>query len=91
MYAFIYISNDKIEIRNEDVIVGKIINIRKSDNKLSYEIKNKEKILVNYYNGDLNFKLGDTIKVFGKYKEIEENSVFNLFNYKKYLLSKNIK
>ena len=40
---------------------------------------------------DNNYKLGDYVIVHGKGVKIENNRIFNLFNYKKYLLSVGIK
>ena len=41
--------------------------------------------------GETNYKIGDYVKVYGIGSKIENNRIFNLFNYKKYLLSLGIK
>ena len=64
--------------------------------KLTIIIKNKNKIILNYYfkteKEKNNFEIcyGDYIEVIGKSIEIKENTNFNLFNYKRYLKTKKI-
>ena len=53
-------------------------------------IENKEKILINY-NQKYKCELGTKIKATGSIQRQKNNTVFNQFNYKNYLLSKNIK
>lgn len=77
----------KYDINTND-IMGIITDIKKDDNKIVITIKAKENILVYYYN-DINLNLGDRIKVNGTLESIKDNTNFNLFNYKKYMLSKN--
>ena len=71
-------------------IKGIIIDCNQKEDKENITIKAKEKILVTYKN-KYKCKLGDKIKVKGKIIEPEENRIFYQFNYKNYLLSKNIK
>jgi competence protein ComEC len=65
-------------------------------NKLKMILIGKEHIIVNYYLKTLdekesfNLKLGDYIKVIGNASEPKSSSVFNLFDYKKYLYHKGI-
>ena len=91
LYTVYYINNDTITVKNDKTIAGKITNIKEYENKVTCEINGKDKVIVNYYGSDFNYNLGDTIKLSGEYKLINNNTVFNLFNYKKYLLSKGIK
>lgn len=70
-------------------LIGKIINITYSDNKTDLIVKAKEKIKVSYY-GNLNYELGDYVKISGTLNIPYDNTVFNLFNYRKYLLSNKI-
>lgn len=64
--------------------------------KLTIIIKNKDKIILNYYfkteheKNNLEICYGDYIEVIGKNVEIKENTNFNLFNYKRYLKTKKI-
>ncbi len=70
-------------------LIGKIIGITYSDDKTDLIIKSKEKIKVTYYN-KLDYKLGDYVKIKGTLNKPYDNTVFNLFNYRKYLLSNKI-
>lgn len=62
---------------------------KKSKDKTTIWVKGKEKVLVNYYS-DINVSYGDYIYVYGVFKKPKENGNFNLFNYKRYLLSNKI-
>mgnify|MGYP004617216691 FL=1 len=62
---------------------------KKSKDKTTIWVKGKEKVLVNYYS-DINISYGDYIYVYGVFKKPKENGNFNLFNYKRYLLSNKI-
>ena len=74
---------------NEVTITGIVTNIKKENTKTQIELKSTEKILINYYD-DIDINIGDEIKVQGQLEIPPENTVFNLFNYKKYLKSKKI-
>ncbi len=91
----IYILKNNIYKTNYDIntteIIGIIDYINISENKVSLEIKGKEKIIVNLYKySNFNYELGDKILVKGTLKQPSNNTNFNLFNYKKYLKSKKI-
>lgn len=87
---YLLINDEKEEFIKDGCIKGKIVNVIKYDNRYVYDIKNNYKYRVTTYD---NFKyyLGDKVKVCGSIKTSKNNSVFNLFNYRKYLLSLNIK
>ena len=94
VFLAIFKNNIKVDSKynlNDNIIVGKVLNLIKNEDKLSLTIKGKEKVLCNYY-GEKNFniKLGDTIKIYGKLKEPSNNTIPNTFNYKKYLKNKHI-
>ena len=74
--------------KHEKNIIGIVTNINIKEDKTIINIKAKENIIVYYYN-KTNLELGDKVKVVGTLKNIENNTNFNLFNYKKYMLSKN--
>ena len=90
--------NNKTIYKNESKIEGVITDYKIDGNKLSLELKAKEKIIGFYYFKTLNEKneiakklvIGRKITLFGSLKEPNENRNFNLFNYKKYLLGKKI-
>ena len=70
-------------------ILGTIVYIDKKSNKSIIDIKEKKKYRIIIYD-NINYKLGDKILVEGKFYTPSNNTVFNIFNYRKYLLSKNI-
>jgi len=93
IYVFYITSNNIYKTKyniNETTITGYINNIKITDTKTEIELIGKEKVLVNYYDTNLNLKLGDYIKIEGTFKIPSINTNFNLFNYNKYLKSKNI-
>lgn len=72
-------------------LTGIIISKKVNEDKIELVIKAKEKVLVNYYSKEIvNYNLGDKVKVSGELSIPSNNTNFNLFNYRKYLLSKKI-
>lgn len=78
-------------------IYGVINKIKIDGNKVTIYLKAKEKIIVNYYANKeeeikqlKKYQLGDKIKVVGNISLPNNNTNFNLFNYRKYLLSNKI-
>jgi len=92
LYMFFIIKNEIYftKYKNEKEIIGIVTKINNYDNYSKIEIKSKEKILCTY-KSNIDIKLGAKIKIIGNLKEPSVNTNFNLFNYKKYLLSKKIK
>ena len=91
IYCFCYINSDrksKYELSCTYFII-KITKINYKENKVVIEGVGKEKLLINY-EGDFNYKLGDKVSIKGTLKEPSSNTNFNLYSYKKYLLSKRI-
>ena len=94
IYTF-YITNNLIYHSHyeegEITLTGYITDISYKENKIDLTIKAKEKINVSYYTEDkIDLKLGDYIKVSGELVKPYDNTVFNLFNYRKYLMSNKI-
>lgn len=88
IYTIVNDKNNIYEVyKNETGIITKIV---KDDEKTVLDIKAKEKYKITLYK-KINYKLGDKVNVKGTFKTASNNTVFNLFNYRKYLLSKNIK
>ena len=78
---------DKSETKFKGIVYKKKIN----NDKTTFYIKGKEKIVINYYQELLeDINLGDEISVSGKIKVPSNNTVPNQFNYKRYLLNNNI-
>ena len=84
--------------KNTNKIIGIIDKIKIDGDKLTLEIKGKEKIICNYYlktEKEKNYFqkqliLGMEVELIGEIKEPNVNTNFGLFNYKKYLKSKKI-
>ena len=89
-------------IKNSNLNIGKfngvLVAYKIDGDKLSMQLKNKQKIIANYYIKteiekkylENNLELGYTIKTTGSVNEPVNNTIPNNFNYKKYLQSKNI-
>ena len=89
-FIFINFIIIKSEYKDSDKnLYGTVMNYKKSKDKTTIWVKGKEKVLVNYYS-DINVSYGDYIYVYGVFKKPKENGNFNLFNYKRYLLSNKI-
>ncbi|MDD2391617.1 MAG: DNA internalization-related competence protein ComEC/Rec2 [Bacilli bacterium] len=76
--------------QNQTKIDGIIFDIKDYDNRKTYIVKGIEKVLVNCYECEYNLQIGDKVIIEGTLKLPRENSNFNLFNYRKYLMSKKI-
>ena len=82
----------------EKSLQGTVNSYNINGDKLTIYLKVKEIVIVNYYFKSLNektyfednLKLGDLISVEGELEEPERNSVFNGFDYNKYLYNKHI-
>lgn len=99
IYSILYINFIKLNSiydKNQTVFYGYIISKKVDGDKLNVIIKSKEKLMINYRfktkkeKDNFNLKYGDYIKVIGDLKEINSNTNFGLFNYKKYLYYKRI-
>ena len=89
-FIFINFIIVKSEYKDSDKnLYGTVMDYKKSKDKTTIWVKGKEKVLVNYYS-DINVSYGDYIYVYGVFKKPKENGDFNLFNYKRYLLSNKI-
>ncbi|MBO5530644.1 MAG: DNA internalization-related competence protein ComEC/Rec2 [Bacilli bacterium] len=74
---------------NEKNIEGYVLEKKINNKKSSLVIKGKEKVLVNIYNRvDINYH--DYVSVNGILSKPNSNTIFNLFNYKRYLKEKRI-
>lgn len=100
IYSLIYFKIprfSKID-ENDNSFVGIITNIKINGDLLTVELDNKEKIIGNYYfeleqeKNDFikNHHLGDKVYVKGTFSKPNNNTIFNLFNYRKYLNRKGI-
>ncbi len=100
LYSFIYFKMPKISMidGNSDSFNGIITSLKINGDLLTVEISGKEKIIGNYYfkteveknNFIKDYQLGDKVEVNGTFNKPNNNTVFNLFNYHKYLETKKI-
>ena len=100
LYSFIYFKMPKISMidDNSDSFNGIITNLKINGDLLIVEILGNEKIIGNYYfkteveknNFIKDYQLGDKVEVNGTFNKPNNNTVFNLFNYRKYLETKKI-
>lgn len=82
--------NYKSVYQNGEINIEGIITSIKYDSDMTTIVLNlKEKIIVKYYDY-IKLKIGDSVRISGVVNEPTNNKVFNLFDYKKYLLSKRI-
>ena len=91
IYTIYHLNNSPASLYSASTneITGIITKCQKKDERLQLTVKGKEKIIVNYYD-DFNCVLGEKVLIKGHLKLPEPNTVFNLFNYQKYLLSEKI-
>jgi len=87
MYTQVY-QRKSVYRGNETEIEGIVYKKKQTKEKLTLYIKSKEKIIINYYTNDfenIDIHLGDKVKITGTLKVPSNNTIPNLFNYKKYL------
>lgn len=72
---------------SETEIIGTITKISRNNENIRLIINAKEKVIASCYKCSFDYEVGSIVKLSGYFQEINENSNFNLFNYKKYLMS----
>ena len=95
--VFVIKRNSQYNI-NENNIIGKVLFYKVDGDKLTITLDAQEKVIVNYYfkteeekiNYQNNFKINSLIYVSGSFKEPDNNTIPNTFNYKKYLYNQKI-
>ena len=103
LLALIWILNNTKEKEsiyniNDNEFIGIIKNYKIEEKKLVIDLDSKEDLVIRYYfkNKDEFLKYKDIIKyglkirINGEIKEVNNNTIFNTFNYKKYLNNKGI-
>ena len=86
--AFVLMNDNHSYKEKNKKIKGKITNIIKYEEKTIIDVDRKYRVTL-YKKA--NYNLGDYVLLEGVFKTPSNNTVFNLFNYRKYLLSKKIK
>ena len=84
-----YIKKESI-YTNEKSFEGIVYKIKEKENITTLYLKSKEDLVVKYYNKINDINLGDTVLVEGELQKPDNNTIPNLFNYKKYLYYNNI-
>ncbi len=77
----------------EIILQGRVSNIALKENKLTFIIKDKEKIKATYYLKEeemIDLQEKDTISIQGIVSTPSNNTIFNTFNYKRYLYQNHI-
>lgn len=85
---FILPKTSKYSIDDKEFILT-VTNIRYKEKQTIVEFTGDENLIC-YYKGNFPFLLGDKVKVNGSLKEANNNTIPNLFNYKKYLYNNDI-
>ncbi len=80
-----------VYLEDETYFKGIVYKKKITDNKEIYYIKAKEKLVINYYNISSNtISIGDEVEIIGSIKIPSNNTIPNLFNYKRYLYHNDI-
>ena len=97
LYRINFIKRESILDSDLTSFEGIVEKISIKDNRVEIYVNNKETIIGNYYYEDVeeisyfnDIKLGDRIIIYGNLKEANNNTIPNLFNYKKYLSTNGI-
>lgn len=69
---------------------GTVMNLVKNEGSISFVLNSFEKVKVNYYEKNDEIREGMVLKVKGQLDDAKNNTIFNCFNYKKYLYNKRI-
>lgn len=79
--------------QSDTIFIGIVTEYELKDNKLTLQIKAKEKLIINYKYGNKifnNISYGDKVLIKGTLTEPNTANIPNTFNYKKYLYNKKI-
>jgi len=98
LFLIIYILITTVFIKyetkiKENVIEGVVISLSINDGNISFVLMGEEKVKCSYYVDDINNYrglLGKKIRITGTKKELYNNTIPNIFNYKKYLYNNKI-
>ena len=85
----LFIKKESLYNEHDNYFILKIINIKSNNNGKTITFKGKENLVCFYYD-DFPYQLGDYVVVKGNLNAPSNNTVPNLFNYKKYLYNQNV-
>lgn len=83
------LNEENIHISKDMNISAIVTKIKKDKEKTVIDVKRGKKYRITFYK-QINVNLGDKVLISGKFNTPKSNTVFNTFNYRKYLLSKKI-
>ena len=83
------LNEENIHISKDIDISAIVTKIKQDKEKTIIDVKRGKKYRITFYK-HINVNLGDKVLVSGKFNTPKSNTVFNTFNYRKYLLSKKI-
>ena len=83
------LNEENIHISKDIDISAIVTKIKQDKEKTVIDVKHDKKYRITFYK-QINVNLGDKVLVSGKFNTPKSNTVFNTFNYRKYLLSKKI-
>ena len=92
LFTLFRITQPLKEKNPQNELTGRILEIQEKEKSITYTIQGREKwIVYDYEKQSMPLQLGEYVRIQGEEKKIEKNRNFYLFDYKKYLLGKNIK
>lgn len=83
------LNEENIHISKDMNISAIVTKIKQDKEKTVIDVKRGKKYRITFYK-QINVNLGDKVLISGKFNTPKSNTVFNTFNYRKYLLSKKI-
>ena len=83
------LNEENIQISKDMNIYAVVTKIKQDKEKTVIDVKHGKKYRITFYK-QINVNLGDKVLISGKFNTPKSNTVFNTFNYRKYLLSKKI-
>lgn len=83
------LNEENIHISKDMNIYVVVTKIKQDKEKTIIDVKHDKKYRITFYK-QINVNLGDKVLISGKFNTPKSNTVFNTFNYRKYLLSKKI-
>ena len=87
--VLIVLNEENIYVSKEMKICAIVTKIKQDKEKTVIDVRQGKKYRITFYE-QINVSLGDKVLIKGKFNTPKSNTVFNAFNYRKYLLSKKI-
>ena len=87
--VLIVLNEENIYVSKDMKIYAIVTKIKQDKEKTVIDVRQGKKYRITFYE-QINVSLGDKVLISGKFNIPKSNTVFNAFNYRKYLLSKKI-